>query len=183
MYKTKILIYGGIILAALIVFATVQTRTYLRATGSEALYEKAETAADFQAIITQYPGTPAAGDAALRLGEKLRAEGKYDESAATLRKFVEKYPLHPLACGGWTSLGITYEKAGKLDEAMEAYSTAISKYPDAYTTPIAMMAQARISLEKGKKDEARRIYTDVVARFGQTIYGQEAMRALRFIQK
>lgn len=183
LYKTKILTYGGLILAALLVFSGVQLRNYLRASGSQDLYEKAETPADFEAIIQKYPGTPAAGNAALRLGEKLRAEGKYDESAATLRRFVEKNPLHPLACGGWTSLGVTYEKQGKLDEAMEAYSTAISKYPDAYTTPLAMMAQARIALQKGKKDEARRIYTDIAARYAQTLYAQEAMQNLRFIQK
>lgn len=183
LYKTKILIYGGIILAAVILFSGVQLRTYLRTSGSQALYEQADTAADYAAIIQKYPGTPAAGNAALREAEKLRADGKYDEAAQVLRQFVDKYPAHPLACGGWTSLGVTYEKQGKLDDALDAYANAISKYPDAYTTPIAMMAQARIYLLKDKKEDARRIYMDVAARYGQSIYGQEAARDLHFIKK
>ncbi|XHR27060.1 MAG: tol-pal system YbgF family protein [Chthoniobacteraceae bacterium] len=183
MYKTKILLYGGIILALIFVIVGAQIRSYTRLTNSEALYAKAETVADFRAIAEDYAGTPAGGNASLRLGEKLRAEGKYDESIAALRQFVDKYPKHPLAAGGWTSMGVTYEKQGKIDEALAAYTDGITKYPDAYTTPLAMMAQARLNLEKGNKDEARRIYTDVTARFGQTLYAQEAMRALHFIQK
>ena len=183
MYKTKILTYGGIVLAAALITLAVATANYVRTTNSETLYAQAQTAANFQAIVQKYPGTPAGGNAALRLGELLRRDGKYDESAAVLRTFAEKYPKHPLAPGAWTSLAVTYETQGKLNEALSAYETAIAKYPEAYTTPLAMMAQARINLQKGSKDEARRIYTDVTARYGQTIYGQEAQRELHFIQK
>jgi len=183
MYKTKILTYAGIIIAALALFAAYQLYDYLRTTGSQNLYAKAETAADFAAVLKQYPGTTAAGDAALRMADKLREEKKYDEAVTVLRKFVEKYPAHPLAAGGWTSLGATYEMQGKLDEALEANASAIAKYPDAYTTPIAMMSQARIYLLKGKKDEARRTYQDVAARYGQTIYARQAMQELHFIKK
>ena len=183
MYKTKILTYAGIITAALASFAAYQLYDYLRTSGSQNLYAKAETVADFEALVKQYPGTPAAGNAALRMAEKLRAEKKYDASAAVLRKFVEKFPAHPLAAGGWTSLGATYEMQGKLDEAFEANASAISKYPDAYTTPIAMMSQARIYLLKGKRDNARQIYQDVAARYKQNLYGQEALRELHFLKK
>lgn len=183
MYKTKILLYGGLILAVALITLGGAVRNHLRTVNSEALYAKAETDAEFRAITEQYPGTPAAGNAALRLGEKLRSQGKYDESIAALRAFAEKYPKHPLAAGAWTSMAVTYEDQGKPDDALNAYAAAISKYPDAYTTPLAMMAQARLNLEKGNKDEARRIYSDVVARFGQTLYGQEAQHDLHFIQK
>jgi len=168
---------------ALLAYADVQMRAYLRASGSEALFAQANTAGGFRNVMTQFPGTNAAGNAALRLGQVLRDEGKFDESAEVLRAFVEKYHTHPLASGGWTSLGITLEKQGKMEEAVEAYTMAITKFPDAFTTPPAMMAQARIALAKGKPDEARRIYQDVASRFAQTSYGQEAMRNLRFIQK
>lgn len=183
MYKTKILTYAGVIAAALLIFAAYQLHDYVRTSGSQELYQKAETVADFEAIIKKYPGTTIAGNAALRLADKLREEKKYDEAITVLRNFVEKYPAHPLAAGGWTSLGATYELQGKLDEALQANNSAISKYPDAYTTPIAMMAQARINLLQGKKDEARRIYQDVAARFGQSVYAREAMRELHFIRK
>jgi len=182
-YKTKILTYSGIIVTALAIFAIVQLVDYRRTQGSRGLYEQAKTAADFQAVIKQYPGTPAAGDAALRLGALLREENKFDESAAVLRNFVEKYPEHPLAAGGWTSLGATYETQGKLDDALQANANAIAKYPEAYTTPIAMMAQARIYLAKGKKDDARRTYQDVAGRFQQSIYGRQALRELHFLKK
>jgi TolA-binding protein len=182
-YKTKILTYAGIILTGLIIFAAIQLIDYRRAQGSQSLYEQAKTADDFRAVIQQYPGTPVAGDAALRLGALLREEKKFDESAAVLRNFAEKYPGHPLAAGGWTSLGATYETQGKLDDALQANASAISKYPEAYTTPIAMMAQARIYAAQGKKEEARRTYQDVASRFQQSIYGRQAMREIHFLKK
>ncbi len=183
MYKTKILTYAGIITAALVLYAAYQLYDYLRTTGAQTLYAKAESVADFEAVLKQYPGTTAAGDAALRLGEKLRAEKKYDESAAVLRNFVEKYPAHPLAAGGWISLGATYEIQGKLNEALAANASALSKYPDAYTAPIAMMSQARLYKLQGKKEEAARTYQDVASRYQGTFYAREAMQELHFLKK
>ena len=183
MYKTKILTYAAIIAAVLIVMGTYQFHDYMVTIGSQDLYQKAGTAAEFQAVIKKYPGTVAAGNAALRLADKLREEKKYDEAIAVLRSFTEKYPAHPLAAGGWLSLASTYEAQGKLDEALEVNASTISKYPDAYTTPIAMMAQARIYLDKGKKDDARRLYQDVTARFSESVYAREAFRQLHFIKK
>jgi len=183
LYKTKILTYGGIILAGLVIFASVQIYQYQITSGSQSLYEKAQTASDFQAVLQKYPGTPAAGNAALRLADKLRAEKKYDESVTVLRGFIANYPQHPLAAGGWTSLAATYEMQGKLDEALQANQQGIAKFPEAYTTPIAMMSQARIYRAKGQNDDARRIYQDVSYRFPQSIYAQEASRELHFLKK
>ncbi|MEI6561876.1 MAG: tetratricopeptide repeat protein [Verrucomicrobiota bacterium] len=183
MYKTKILTYAGIIIAALVIYAAYQLHDYLRTTGSQELYAKAQSVADFEAVLKQYPGTVAAGDAALRMGEKLRTEKKYDESAAVLRNFVEKYPTHPLAAGGWTGLAATYEMQGKLDEALAANTSALSKFPDAYTAPIAMMSQARIYKLKGDKEGARRAYENVANRYRGTLYAREAMQELHLLKR
>ena len=183
MYKTKILTYAGIMTAALAIYAAFLLHDYLRTSGSQELYAKAQTVADFEGVMKQYPGTVAAGDAALRMGEKLRAEKKFDESAAVLRQFVEKYPSHPLAAGGWTSLAATYEIQGKLDEALAANASVLSKFPDAYTAPIAMLSQARIYKLKGSKEEARRAYENVANRYRGTVYAREAMQELHFLKK
>jgi outer membrane protein assembly factor BamD (BamD/ComL family) len=183
MYKSKILLYGGILLAALLIFGGFQIRESLRTNGSQSLYASAKTADEYRAVLQQYPGTVAAGNAALRLADLLRTDKKYDEAESVLRSFVEKYPTHPLVAGGWLSLASTYELQNKLDQALEANGTVISKYPDSYATPLAMMAQARIYLLKGQKDDARRTYQDVVSRFQQTIYARQAQRELFFIQK
>jgi len=183
MYKTKILTYAGIIIAALLIYAAYQLYVYRRTSGSEELYAKAQTVAGYEAVLKQYPGTVAAGNAALRMGEKLRSEQKYDESAAVLRNFVEKYPTHPLAAGGWTSLAATYEMQGKLDEALAANTSALSKFPDAYTAPIAMMSQARIYKLKGNKEDARRTYENIANRYRETLYAREAMQELHFLKK
>lgn len=183
LYKTKILIYGGSILAALTVFAGVQLYRHQRTTGSQELFAAANSAAELQAVIQKYPETVAAGNASLKLAEQLRAEKKYDEAVTVLRNFVEKNPEHPLAPGGWTSLGITYEVQGKLDEALEANQQGISKYPESEVTPVAMLAQARIYSAKGKKEEARRVYMDIVARYNRSIYAGKAQRELHFLRQ
>ena len=183
MYKTKILTYAGIVAAALIFFGAYELHSYQQTTGSQSLYDKAETVADFQAVLKKYPGTVAAGNAALRLGDKLREEKKYDESEAVLRDFVAKNPGHPLASGGWTSLAATYEMQGNLEAALEANASAIAKFPDNYTTPIAMTAQARIYLMKGQKDDARRIYQDIMARFPRSLYARKSQQELLLMKK
>ncbi len=182
-HKNKIIAYAILVVLALGGYGVYAIVTQRKTAEAQSLYAQAKTVADLQTVVHDYAGTRVAGDAALELADKLRAEKKYDEAVTVLRDFIAKYPEHPLLSGAWTSLAATYELQGKLDEALDAYQQVASKYPEAYTTPIAMASQARILSQKGKKDEARNIYQNIVAQYHDSIFAREAMRELRFLKQ
>lgn len=182
-HKTKILIYGGLLIIVLAGYGIFALTSYQKRTAAAAAYAEATTAANFQQVARDYSGTVTAGNADLRLADKLRDEKKYDEALGTLRDFIAKSPEHPLASGAWTSLASTYELQGKVDEAIDAYQQAATKFPSAYTTPLAMNSQARLLAQKGKKEEAQRLYQDVAARYPESVFAREAMRELRFLKR
>ena len=181
--RRKILIYVGVLAAALAGYGIFEIAAMQRKAASEALFAKAVTVADFRSVMSAYPGTRVAGDAALKIADKLREEKKFDEAEATLQQFINKHPEHPLAAGAWASLAATYELQGNLDKALDLYQQTASKYSSAYVAPVAMLAQGRIYLQKGKKDDARRIFQDVQARYQDTLFANEARRELRFMTK
>jgi len=181
--QRKILIYAAFLVAALATYGVFEFVDQQRKANSQEMYAKAETVADYRKVMQTYPGTRVAGNAALKIAEKLRAEKKYTEAIATLKEFIEKHPEHPLAAGAWTSLAATYELQGDLDKALDTYQQIASKTPNSYTTPIAIISQARIYAQKGKKDDARRLYSDVMARYQDSVFAGEASRELRFLKK
>ncbi len=181
--KTKILLYGSVLVLALASFGVYEFQRQSKAASSQAAYAQASTETELKAVAKDFAGTPSAGDATLQLADKLREEKKYDEAVTVLRDFIAKYPEHPLIAGGWTSLAATYELQGKQDEALEAYQQTASKFPTTYAAPVAMNAQARLLAAKGNKDAASRMYEDVVARYPESIYAREAMREMRFLKR
>jgi TolA-binding protein len=182
-HKTKILIYAAVLIVVLGGYGLVQLVHHRRVAEAERLYASATSVADFQNIVQKFSGTQVGGNAALELADKLRAEGKYDESIKVLTDFRTTYRDHPLLNAAWASLAATYELQGKLDQALDTYQQVISKFPNAYTTPLAMLAEGHVYRTLGKKDDARRTYQDIVARHPETAFAREAMRETQFLGK
>ena len=182
-HKSKLLLLAGIFVVGL---ATFGLSEYLRATKNAAAREllaKADSGEALRKVIAEYPGTVSAGNAHLLLGEKLRAEGKLDDSSATLRTFTEKYPEHPLLSGAWTSIAANLEGQGKVDEALSAYQKVTTAYANSFSAPLALLAQARILNAKGKSEEARRLYEQVMTQFPDNVAAQQAAQEVRQLQK
>ncbi len=182
-HKTKIIVYGILIVVLLGGYAFYALTQQSRKAGSQGLYATAVTIEDFDKIIAEYPGTPAAGSAALDRATALRNEGKYDEAIAGLRAFIEKNPKHPLLAGGWLSLATTYELQGKTAEAIEHYRLTVERFPGEYVAPMALASQARLTAAEGKKAEAIVLYEDLLARYQESILSREAMGALRILKR
>ena len=127
-HKSKIVLFAALFVVAFGAYATSEHLRHKRAAEAEASLAAAKSADDYRKLISEYAGTASAGDAHLLLAEKLRAEGKYDESSATLHSFIEKYPEHPLLSGAWTSLAANLEAQGKADEALSTYQKISTAY-------------------------------------------------------
>jgi TolA-binding protein len=182
-HKGKIMLYGALFVAALFIFGISQAVSAKKTAASTAALATATSVEDFQKIITDYAGTPAAADAQLKLAAKLRDEKKYDEAIATLQKFSTDHPTSPLISGAMLSLGATQELAGKLDDAMQTYQQCAVKYPHSYGGPISMLRQASLLQNKGKNDEARRVYENVIAQYQGTYFAQSATQSLSLLPK
>jgi len=181
--KSKILLYGALLLAGLVGFGVYEYQRQTKKAASQTAYAQAATEAELQNVTKDFAGTVPAGDAAIQLADKLRGEAKYDEAVTVLRDFIAKYPEHPLIAGAWVSLASTLELQGKADEALEIYQQAATKFPNSYAAPLALNSQARLLAAKGNKDGASRLYEDVVARYPESIYSREAMRELRLLKR
>jgi tetratricopeptide (TPR) repeat protein len=149
-HQSKILLFAVLFVVALGAYGISEHLRNKRIAAAESSLAASHTVDDYRKLISEYAGTAPAGDAHLLLAEKLRAEGKFDESAAILHSFIEKYPEHPLLSGAWTSLGATLEAQGKVDEALGAYQKVSTAYANSFSAPLALLGQARLLAQKGK---------------------------------
>lgn len=186
-HQSKILLLLGVFVVALGGYALSQFIRDKRNASAQALLANAKSADDYRKVISDYSGSNPAGDAYLLLAEKLRAEGKIDESSTALHTFIDKYAAHPLISGAWTSLATNLEQQGKADEALSIYQKVSTNYANSFSAPLALLGQARLLAQKGKTEDARRIYEQVIAQY-QTQYqdnfaAQQATMELRKLKK
>jgi hypothetical protein len=151
---------------------------YRKRAGSEEALVNAKTTVDFRKVSTDWPGTPAAGTATIRLAEELRKEGKAAEAADALRDFLAKYPVHPLRVGASHALAASLETAGKLDEALAAYQQFGTAHGRSAFAPLAAIGQARVLLAKDKPEEAQKILESVEQKYQGSPFVFEARQLL-----
>jgi TolA-binding protein len=142
----------------------------------------AKTAAEFQKVVTQYPGTPAGGSAYLFLAEEQRKEKKFEEANGTLRSFVEKYPAHELKGTARLAMAANLEALGKRDEALATYQRLAADDPQGFTAPVAMISQVHILKEKNQVDEARQVCETILTKYRDSLVANEATRQLRLLR-
>jgi tol-pal system protein YbgF len=182
-HRTKIVLLGGLLIVGLTTFAISEIVRTRSNAASRDLFAKATTVEDFRKVVTEYPSTAAGANAHLLLAEKLREEGKFDDSAKVLQTFIEKYPTHELISGAYTSLAANLEAQGKVDDALSTYQKVSTSYANSFSVPAALLAQARILTGKEKTEEARRIYEQVMTQFPDNPAAQQAAQDLRRLKK
>jgi len=153
-----------------------------RDTTAANLLTTAKTAPEFQKIVAQYPGTPAAGSAYLFLAEEQRKEKKFSEANTTLQSFVEKYPAHELKGSARMAMGANLESLGKPDEALAAYQRLATDDPEGFSAPLAMISQIPILKEKKQTEEARRVCETILTKYRDSMVANEATRQLRLLK-
>jgi TolA-binding protein len=181
-YKKTVL--GVLVLALLSVAAWGGYRIYSdrREASAASLLATAKTAVEFQKVITQFPGSPAAGTALLFLAEEQRKENKFTEANATLQSFVEKYPAHGLKGTARMAMAANLEALGKIDEALAAYQRLATDDPQGFSAPVAMMAQVPILKQKNQIPEARQVCETILTKYRESLVANEATRQLRLLK-
>jgi predicted negative regulator of RcsB-dependent stress response len=181
-HKTKV--FAALVLALFAVAAWGGYRIYSerRDTTAATLLTAAKTTADFQKVIAQYPGTPAAGSACLFLAEEQRKEKKFNEANATLQSFVDKYPKHELKGTARMAMAGNLESLGKRDEALTTYQRLAADEPEGFTAPIALLSEIHLLKEKNQIDEARHVCETILTKYRDSLVASEATRQLRLLK-
>ena len=142
----------------------------------------AKTGQDYQAVIADYPNTPAAASAFLLLAEMQRNEKKFAESNATLQSFVSKHPDHEFAPTAKMAIAANLETLGKMDEALAQYQQVAASYPKNFNAPLALISEVALLKAKGRDDEARQICERIMTDYRESLLAGEAARQLRLLK-
>lgn len=182
-HKTKIVLLVGLLVVGLVTFGVSEYLRTTKAHAAQELFAKADSEEVLRKVIAEYPGTAPAGNAHLKLAEKLREAGKFDESTAILKSFTEKYPEHQLISGAWTSIAANLEAQGKAEEALSTYQKVSTGYANSFSAPAALLAQARLLIAQKKNAEAERVYEQVMTQFQDNVAAQQAAQEIRRLKK
>ncbi len=182
-HKSKIILYTGLLLGAIIVFGVYQMIEQRTRAAAQAAFASAKTSDDFRKVAADYPRTGAGVSAELMLADHLRAEGKLDEAISTLKDFVAKHSTHVLVAGAYASLASDLEAKGDLAGALSTYQKVTTSFPNSYAAPVGWMGQARVLKAQGKAEEARRAYETVIGQFQGSSFAMEAQRYSQQLKK
>ncbi len=180
-HKTKIILFGALILFALAISIFYRVTTERRKSESRQLFGQAENAEGYQKVIAQFPDSVAAANARLLLAAEQRQAGKFDEALATLNEFIKTSPEHPLIAGAWISLAETQAAAGQNDKALATYQTVTTQYPKSYAAPLAQSGAAALLKREGKTAEARQAYETLMSQYPESFYTRQAEQELQFL--
>jgi len=183
-YRHKKEVFAILILAFLSVAAwgAYRLNSERRETTAATALAVAKTAADFQKVIAQHPGTPAAGSAHVFLAEEQRKEKKFSEANATLQSFIEKYPAHALKGTARMAMAANLESLGKPDEALAIYQRLVTDDPESSLAPAALMAEVPIFKAKNQTEEARKACETILSKYQEHLFSGEAQAKLRLLK-
>jgi len=161
--------YGlaAVVLIVLVVGAWMLWQHHVRSS-AEAAYSAASSSDGWRAVIGEFPGSLAAGNAHLQVATALRAKGDLDSALAELEDFTTAQPDHPLAGAAWLTIGEIRQAQDKVAPALEAYRTASSRYKTSYAAPLALISEAKLVAGQGSQGEARAILESVGTLYPET---------------
>jgi tetratricopeptide (TPR) repeat protein len=118
---------------------------------------------ELQIIIHQYPESPMAKSASMKLVELYYNDKQYDKALAALDQIIEKYPedVQLVTRSLFTKASI-YERQDRWDEALNVLKRLKEEYID---TPIGLQVPLYIATyyrTKGTKEEATRTFDEAV---------------------
>jgi len=164
------------------VYGAFLFKEYRRRTGSENALATAQKTEDFRKVVTEWPGTAAAGTAYFRLAEELRKENKPKEAANALKEFLDKYQVHPLRVPAAHAFAASLETAGELDAALAAYQNFSTAHSRSAFAPLGLAGQARVLAAMNRPDEARLILETVEQQFPGNPFSYDARTLLEEVR-
>jgi tetratricopeptide (TPR) repeat protein len=176
LHKRKVIL-GALIVAVVLIGGSIYFGLQaVKTQKAEAAYAAVSSVEGWQAVIHEFPDSIAAGNSYLRIGSKLREDGKYPESDAAYDSFVHHFPKHPLLVTGYMGLAANAELENHPDKALDTYKEVDKQFNTSYLAPMALFQQARIVEAKGQLKEAQQLFESLVRRYPESSFSGEAGR-------
>ena len=129
-------------------------------------------------IAAKYPGTVAAEEALIRLGN-LQSEGsKYDEAVAAYGNYLTSYPRGRFRAMAGIGKAYAEEAKGDLSAAEKTLTQLVESVKDDPLAGEAYSSLAHVYEAMKKPEDALRIYSQIAERFPQTHWAQNALQRM-----
>ena len=181
-YKREVMAVLILALVAVAAYGGYQFYSNRQANAAAAELASAKTAAEFQKVISAYPGTSAGASAYLLLADAQRSEKKFAEANTTLQTFLDKFPKHELASTARLAIAGNLEATGKKDEALTAYQRLVAGDPQGFAAPIALYTQIHLLKEKKQIAEARKVCETLMTQYRESRLAADAAYQLRLLK-
>jgi TolA-binding protein len=175
-HKRKIIAAALVLILVLLGAAIYFVFKTIDVQNAEAAYAAADSVEGWQKVIRDFPNSIAAGNSYLKLGEKLRQDGKLSESSAAYEAFVHGFTQHPLLAAGYMGLAANAEVENQPDKALEAYKNFVQQFANSYLAPMALFQQARLTQAKGDLKQAQELFASLTQRYPESSFSAEAGR-------
>jgi len=176
LHKQKVVASAVVLILALLGGSIYIGLQAIKIQKAEAAYAAADSIEGWQAVIREFPDSIAAGNSYLRIGSKLRDDGKYPESDAAYDSFIHHFPKHPLLGDGYMGLAANAELENHPDKALDEYKEVATQFNGSYMAPTALFHQARLVEAKGQLKEAQQLFESLVRRYPESSFSAEAGR-------
>jgi predicted negative regulator of RcsB-dependent stress response len=169
----KIILLAILIIAAIGIsfFRKANTKKYLQESGEKLV--AAQTTEELEAVVTDYPDSPAAGNALLLLADRQLTNGNPGKAKDTLSKFVKAHSTSPVYYNGVFALGTVYEKLGQPNEATKQYQEIIGAGEKASTGAAAALRLADLIQDKGDLEGALAAYNEIAKNYPGSVFIEE----------
>ncbi|HSH37277.1 MAG TPA: tetratricopeptide repeat protein [Chthoniobacterales bacterium] len=181
-HKNTIIIAIVVLLLAIAAYGAYRFISERAEAAAATQLANAKTAADFQKVIVEHPGSNAAPSAALLLAAEQRKDGKFAEANTTLQSFIDRHPNHQLVTTAQMAIAANYDSMGRPDDALETYRRIAADHSKTFNAPLAMISQVPLLKAKGQIDEARRVCETVMTQYANSFASQEAQRYLKTLK-
>jgi len=176
LHKQKVLL-GALVLVVVLIGGSIYFGLQaVKTQKAEAAYAAVDSVEGWQTVIHEFPDSIAAGNSYLRIGSKLREDGKYPESDSAYDSFVQHFPKHPLLVTGYMGLAANAELESHPDKALDTYKEVETQFNSSYLAPMALFQEARIVETKGQVKEAQQLFESLVRRYPESSFSGEAGR-------
>ena len=169
--KTMILILLAVIGVGVGFFMKARNQAYLKESGEK--FTSAQTTAELEAVINDYPGSAASGNAMLILADRKLSTNNIADAQSYLKSFVEEQKDNPLYYNGLFALGTVEERLGNKDAATKIYRDIVAAKDKASTAAAAALRLADITYENGDLDAALSAYQALAKDFPGNVFIQE----------
>jgi tetratricopeptide (TPR) repeat protein len=166
------------ILIAVVGFALVllywQHQTTFQTERATQSLARAVDSGALQAIVREFPKSPAAAEALSRLADLYYRNGRYPDAASAYQRIISEFPDHPLAVSSKLGLAESLEAQGNVEGAKAEYSLIITTAGNSFIANAARMGLARCLELQGQKKEARQLYEEILAAGQNTPWFEKA---------